>query len=205
MIRVEDQEGLRVLVLDRPDKRNALTKGMLGDLLSEVERAGTDTTLRALVLTGTGSVFSAGADLDEARAGLATDPVWNRLSDAIAALPLLTIAALNGPAAGGALGMVLASDIVVAAPSARLFYPVMKLGFLPQSADVERLVARVGPARASLILLAGARPEAEEALSLGLVDRIVEDPMAAAEALCVDAMTARRDHVAAIKAMVRGA
>lgn len=205
MIRVDDHGALRVLVLDRPDKRNALTKVMLDDLLGEVDRAAADTALRALVLTGTGSVFSAGADLDEARAGLATDPVWNRLSDALSSLPLLTIAALNGPAAGGALGMVLASDIVIAAPSTRLFYPVMKLGFLPQSADVGRLVARVGPARASLILMAGARVEAEEAVSIGLVDRVAENPMSAAETLCADALAATRDHVAAIKAMVRDA
>ena len=83
--------------------------------------------------------------VDEARAGLATDPVWDRLSNHIAGLPCLTIAALNGTLAGGAMGMVLACDLRRAVPSAKFFYPVMKLGYLPQPADPARLdAARYG-------------------------------------------------------------
>ena len=120
---------------------------------------------QALILTGTGKVFSAGADLDAARAGLATYPVWEELSGAIADLPCLTIAALNGTLAGGAFGMALACDLRIAVPEARFFYPVMKLGFLPQPSDPGRLVALVGPARAKLILMAGAKLGADEALA----------------------------------------
>ncbi len=161
--------------------------------------------MRVLVLTGTGGVFSAGADLDEARAGLATDPVWERLSGAIAAQPCLTIAALNGTLAGGAFGMVLACDLRLAVPEARFFYPVMKLGFLPQPSDPARLVALVGPSRAKMILMGGAKVGAEEALAWGLVDRLVPEGGldAAVEGLAADALAASDAHLAAIKAMIR--
>ena len=202
MIDVEDDGALRIITLDRPDKANALTREMLAALADTVERAAADTTVKALVITGRGKVVSAGADLDEARAGLALDGVWERLSGASADAPILTIAALNGTAAGGALGMVLACDLRIAVPGAKLFYPVMKLGFLPQPSDPERLAALVGTARAKLILMGGARIEAPEALAMGLVDRLSEDPVAAARAIAADAVGADRAHVEAIKEML---
>lgn len=201
MIRVADDGGLRLVTLDRPDKANALTRAMLVALAEAVEGAG---DARALVLTGAGRAFSAGMDLDAAKEGLATDPVWERLSGAIARLPCLTIAALNGTLAGGATGMALACDIRLAVPSARFFYPVMRLGFLPQPSDPGRLAALVGPARAKLILMGGARVEAAEALAWGLVDRVVEpaELLGAARALAADALAADPAHAAAIKRMV---
>ena len=202
MIDVEDDGALRIITLDRPDKANALTREMLAALADTVERAAADMTVKALVITGRGKVFSAGADLDEARAGLALDGVWERLSGAIADAPILTIAALNGTAAGGALGMVLACDLRIAVPGAKLFYPVMKLGFLPQPSDPERLAALVGTARAKLILMGGARIEAPEALAMGLVERLSEDPVAEARAIAADAVGADRAHVEAIKEML---
>ncbi len=127
-----------------------------------------------LVLTGAGKVFSAGADLEAARQGLATSPEWERLSGAIAALPGLSIAALNGTVAGGAMGMALACDLRIAVPGAKAFYPVMKLGFLPQPSDPPRLIQLIGPARAKLILMAGYKVATQEALAWGLFDHVVE-------------------------------
>ncbi|MEM6384907.1 MAG: enoyl-CoA hydratase/isomerase family protein [Pseudomonadota bacterium] len=202
MIKVEQDGPTWVMTLSRPDKANALTREMLVDLTEAVERATSDPMTRALILTGEGKVFSAGADLEAARAGLATDPVWERLSGAIAGAPCLTIAALNGTAAGGALGMVLAADIRVAVPSASIFYPVMKLGFLPQPSDPVRLTALVGPARAKLILMAGAKVPAEEAQAFGLIDALSNTPLETARSLATDATNASADHVAAIKAMI---
>jgi enoyl-CoA hydratase/carnithine racemase len=95
------------LTLNRPEKANALTAEMLEALCRAVEGF----QGKVLVLTGQGSVFSAGADLDAARAGLATSPLWERLSAAIAGFKGLSIAALNGTVAGGACGMVLACDL----------------------------------------------------------------------------------------------
>ncbi|TJZ85144.1 enoyl-CoA hydratase/isomerase family protein [Paracoccus hibiscisoli] len=204
MIHSQHRDGLSLLTIDRPDKANALTAAMLRDLRAGVDAA-RDSGARALILTGTGRIFSAGADLDEARAGLATAPEWQDLSGALAALPCLTIAALNGTLAGGAFGMALACDIRLAVPEARFFYPVMRLGFLPQPGDPGRLVALVGPARARMILMGGARIEAPEALAWGLVDRLhpAPDLADAARALATDALAADAAHVAAIKAMTR--
>ena len=203
MIGVEEKGGQVTLRLNRPDKANSLTAGMLEDLITAIGRA-SDRDARVLVLTGEGKVFSAGADLEEARAGLATSPLWNQVSGAVAGFGGLSIAALNGTLAGGAMGMALACDIRLAVPEARFFYPVMKLGYLPQAADVPRLVALVGRARAAMILMGGARIEAGEALAWGLVDRVVprDDLMAEVEALAADALASGPGHAAAIKAMI---
>lgn len=96
------ENGLWTVTLNRPDKANALTAAMLEQLCDIAERA---QEARGLIITGVGRVFSAGADLDAARAGLATSPLWEHLSGAIADLPCLTVAALNGTLAGGANGM----------------------------------------------------------------------------------------------------
>lgn len=171
MIKLARDAGLWTVTINRPDKANSLTGDMLAELAGIAESA---TGARALILTGAGKVFSAGADLDEARAGLAKSELWERLSGAIARLPCLTVAALNGTLAGGAMGMALACDLRIAVPGAKFFYPVMKLGFLPQPSDPARLMALVGPSRAKLILMAGQRIVADEALQFGLIDRIVE-------------------------------
>ena len=203
MIRFVNQDGLAIVTIDRPGKANSLTGQMLRDLTAAFDRIA-DSDCRAAVLTGAGTVFSAGADLEEARAGLATSPEWECLSGRIAALPCLTVAALNGTLAGGAFGMALACDLRIAVPDARFFYPVMRLGFLPQPSDPPRLSALVGSARARMILMAGQRIDAREALAWGLIDRIAApgDLMEAARALAADALGAAPGHVAAIKAMI---
>jgi enoyl-CoA hydratase/carnithine racemase len=203
MIDVTETTGLWTLTLRRPDKANALTRAMLLGLLEAVGRA-RKASARALVLTGSGKVFSAGADLAEARAGLATDPLWEELSAAIAAMPCLTVAALNGTLAGGAFGMALACDIRIAVPEARFFYPVMRLGFLPQPSDPGRLVRLIGPSRAAMILMAGQRIGADEALAWGLIDRIASAE-ALAEAtgtLVADALAAPEGHAGAIRSLL---
>ncbi len=201
MIRCDRDGDVWTVTIDRPDKAGALTGAMLTELADIAEAA---QSAKVLVLTGTGKVFSAGADLDEARAGLATDPVWERLSGALAALPCLTIAALNGTVAGGAFGMVVACDLRIAVPTAKFFYPVMKLGFLPQPSDPIRLAGLVGPSRAKMILMAGSKIMADEALSWGLLDRIVpaDGLQDMVEELSGDARAATIDHIGGIKGMI---
>ena len=114
MIDLAQAGDLWRVTLNRPEKANALTAAMLHELVEIAEGA---QAARAVIFTANGSVFSAGADLDEMHAGLATSPLWERLSRAIAALPGLSIAALNGTLAGGAMGMVLACDIRLAVPA----------------------------------------------------------------------------------------
>lgn len=200
MIDLTQQDGLWTVTINNPGKANALTGAMLSDLLQIAEAA---QEARALILTGAGKVFSAGADLDEARAGLATSDLWERLSGAIAALPCLTVAALNGTMAGGANGMALACDLRIAVPTAKVFYPVMRLGFLPQPSDVKRMRALIGPARTKLILMAGQKVTAEEALAFGLVDRVVapEDLMQTARDLVADSLAADPQTAAGIAGM----
>ena len=202
MIRLDREAGLWTVTIDRPEKANSLTREMLEELAGIAERAG---EARALILTGHGKVFSAGMDLEAAKSGLATDPVWERLSGALAGLPGLTIAALNGTVAGGAMGMVLACDLRIAVPLARVFYPVMKLGFLPQPSDPGRLVRLVGPARAKMILMAGQKIEAETARDWGLIDQLADPErlIDTARALCTDTLAADAVHAATIKGMCR--
>ena len=199
------QDGFATITLDRPDKANALTAEMISGL-RDAFREAVAQGARAIMLTGRGKVFSAGADLEAVRAGLAVSPLWEELSATIAEAPALTIAALNGTAAGGALGMVLACDLRIAVPGIRIFYPVMKLGFLPQPSDPARLRALVGPSRAKTILMAGQRIEAETALSWGLLDKIVapDGLEAAARELAADALAASGAHVAGIKRLIAG-
>ena len=204
MIDCSRDDGLWTLTLNRPEKANSLTAKMLEQLVNLLMEASVDPHLRALVITGAGDkVFSAGADLDAARAGLATSPLWEQVSGAVAALPCLTIAALNGTLAGGAFGMALACDIRIAVPQARFFYPVAKLGFLPQPSDPGRLVALMGPARAKLLLLGGQKFTADEALAFGLIDRIVLGAhlMDQTREIAADVLAGNPDVLTRIKAM----
>jgi enoyl-CoA hydratase/carnithine racemase len=200
MIRLHKDAGLWIATIDRPDKANSLTHAMLSQL-ADIAEAAQDA--RVLILTGKGNVFSAGADLEEARAGLATSGIWERLSGAIAALPGLSIAALNGTLAGGAMGMALACDLRLAVPEARFFYPVMKLGFLPQPSDPARMAALIGPARAKLILMGGQKISAADALSFGLVDQLVphDTLLDTARAIAADTLAAKPEIASGIKSL----
>ncbi len=202
MIKSELRNGLAVLTIQRPDKANSLTEEMLRDLTARLDELAAG-DCRALVLTGSGAVFSAGADLSQAQEGLAISPEWERLSARVATMPCLTIAALNGTVAGGACGMVVASDLRIAVPEAKFFYPVMKLGFLPQPSDGRRMARLIGVARTKMILMAGARITASEALVWGLVDQIVAPDalMDTARQLSADCLAAAPEHVMAIKAL----
>ncbi|AUR09403.1 enoyl-CoA hydratase/isomerase family protein [Phaeobacter inhibens] len=193
------ENGLWTVTLNRPDKANALTAAMLEQLCDIAERA---QEARGLIITGVGRVFSAGADLDAARAGLATSPLWEHLSGAIADLPCLTVAALNGTLAGGANGMALACDLRIAVPTAKFFYPVMKLGYRPQPSDARRMAGLIGPARTKMILAAGQKISADEAHIFGLIDRIAasDDLMRTAHDLMADSLAAEAEMAQAILA-----
>jgi len=186
------------ITIDRPDKANALSREMLVALRDAV---GDAADAKVLVITGTGSVFSAGADLKEAALGLAVDTIWEDVSAAIANHRGLTIAALNGTAAGGALGMVLACDLRIAVPTAKIFYPVMKLGFLPQPSDPVRMRALIGAGRTKFILMGGQKITAAQAYDFGLIDQITEDLIGVVDTITVDVLAASHDHIFGIKSL----
>ena len=202
MIDLAKLNGIWTITINRPEKANSLTLEMLTELALIAESAG---DAKAVIITGAGKVFSAGADLDQARAGLAVSDIWERLSGAIENLPCLTIAALNGTLAGGATGMALACDIRIAVPTAKFFYPVMKMGFLPQPSDPTRMTALIGPARTKFILMGGQKITASEALDFGLVEWLVEpeELIDCANDLCRDVLNASPEIAQGIKAMCR--
>ena len=197
----KSETGVWTVTINRPDKANSLTPAMLTDLRDIARDA---QSARGFIITGAGRVFSAGADLDAARAGLATSPLWEELSSAIAALPCLSVAALNGTLAGGANGMALACDIRIAVQGAKVFYPVMKLGYMPQQSDPRRMAALIGPARTKMILMAGQKITTDEALAYGLIDRIVDADvlMDHAHDLIADSAAADPTLVAGIRGLI---
>ncbi len=203
MIAVENTNGHWTVTINRPDKANALTEDMLGQLRDAALTARQDPELRVFVLTGAGDrVFCAGADMSSTddMHRFTRAPVWTEMSHAIATLPCLSIAALNGTLAGGGFAAALACDIRICTPHSHFFYPVLKRGFLPQPADVRRLADLIGTARAKMILMAGQKLSATEALSCGLTDAVL--PLAGfpekIASLSADAMAATPAQIAAI-------
>jgi enoyl-CoA hydratase len=202
------KDGARwTVTLNRTDKANALSLAMLERLDQVFAEAALTRNLRVLVVTGAGvRVFCAGADLGQAKdaTGITTNPIWESVSGRLANLPCLTIAALNGTLAGGGFGVALSCDLRIAVPTAKFFYPVLANGFLPQPSDVHRMRALIGPARTKMILLAGQKLTAEEALKFGLIDRIAAhtETEVVINQLANSAMTADPAVLAEIKQMI---
>ena len=192
-----------VLTLDRAEKANALTSEMLQQLLDALVDARNQRPA-GLVLTGAGKVFSAGADLEEVKAGgLANNSLWESVSQAVFDLPFMSIAALNGTLAGGAFGMAPACDARFSVENAKFFYPVMALGVLPQPSDPGRMSDLIGPSKTALLLQGGQKVSADTALTWGLIDRIVDDPVSEAFEVLQSSQKASPEHRAAIKALMR--
>ena len=202
MIKVQQKDKTTLITLNRPDKANALTEQMLQDLCNAIDSA---EGRHGLILTGSGEVFSAGADLEAARNGLALSTLWEELSFKVAQFKGMSIAALNGTVAGGANGMAIACDIRLIVPHTKFFYPVMKLGILPQASDPIRMQRLIGPAKTKLLIMAGEKISASTALDWGLVDYIVEPEALIERAfdLLSDCINADREHINTISKMFK--
>jgi methylglutaconyl-CoA hydratase len=184
LVNVDLRGGVAVVELARADAGNALSNALVDELTRAV--AGLPRA-RAMVLTGAGRHFCAGADLAELAAGADADED-RRVADATrlgalyAALlrcPLLTIAAVHGAAFGGGAGLAACCDLVVAGPGARFQFSEARLGFVPALISVF-LPRRVAPARLARLYLDPQPLGPEAALAVGLADEIAEDPAAAA-------------------------
>jgi enoyl-CoA hydratase/carnithine racemase len=172
-----------VATIDRTERRNALDAQHCDDLRAALEA---HRDLLAVVVTGAGSAFCAGADLGVRFAdggGRGADtfrPAFERLLDAIVEFPAPVIAAIHGPAIGAGMQLAVACDIRVAGPDARLAIPGGRLGILLSPTNIARLATLVGQGAARDFLLAGRSVDAREAAVVGLVQRLADDPVAAA-------------------------
>lgn len=177
MIRFEVRGLVGLATIDRQERRNALNAELCDQLRAHL---GAHPGLRAVVITGAGSAFCSGADLVTRFAGSdgGTDtfrPAFEQVLDAIVAYPAPVIAAINGPAVGAGMQLAVACDLRVAALGARLGIPGGRLGILLSPRNVWRLAVLVGQGAARDFLLAGRTVDAEEALRLGLVQRVNDD------------------------------
>lgn len=200
-LRVATEDRIATVTVDRPEKRNALSAQVRSDIKAALEDVAAAAQARVVIITGAGEkAFVAGADIAEfaGRTPLeqrsAMEPP--RLFDAVAASPLPTIAMINGFALGGGCELALACDIRVAARSARLGQPEVRLGLIPGGGGTQRLPRLVGMGNAMRLVLSGALVDAEEALRIGLVDVVVDDAELEATTRALAAEIAARSPVA---------
>lgn len=180
---IEQQDSIGRLVLNRPDKRNALTEVMLLAIPECVKALDADPDVRVIIVTSsTNTVFAAGVDIEELQEISGSDgrQEQNRLAIRNAQRVLArsekpTIAQIYGPCVGGGCGIALHCDIRFAGTSARLGITPAKLGIVYPLNDTKQLVDLVGPSKAKLLLFTGRILNAEEALNMGLVDVVVPD------------------------------
>ena len=177
-VKLERRGRVGVLLLDRPDRRNALSREALYALGRLGRELVADPEIRAIVVTGAGDkAFCAGADLKE-RQGMSTDDVRVQVGLYRSELGVLdrspkpVVAAINGVAFGGGLELALICDLRVAAPHAELALPETTLGIIPGAGGTQRLPRVVGEARAKEMILLGRKLSAAEAASWGLVNRV---------------------------------
>lgn len=201
-MQVEDR--VAVITVNDPERRNAVTAQSSAALRQAVEAAEADSGVHAVVVTGAGKAFCAGADLTAL--GEATDDGLRVIYDgflAVAQCTLPTIAAVNGPAVGAGLNLALAADVRIAGPSAMFDPRFQKLGIHPGGGASWMLQRAIGVQAARAALLFGMRFDAEAAVRCGLALEVAQDAVAAARALAAGPAAAPRDVVLATKASMR--
>ncbi|MCT4554757.1 MAG: enoyl-CoA hydratase/isomerase family protein [Pelagimonas sp.] len=205
LIQTSRDGALLTVTINRPAKANSLTPEMLISLRDIFRSAARDDELRALVLTGAGDrVFCAGADLNTLFDQTDGPDPWDEMARALHAIPVLTIAAINGPCMGGGLTLALGADMRICVPDARFAYPVLKNKVLPGQYDVDRLQALIGAGRSAALLLGGDSITADDAIAWGLTDRMVarEALDQCCRDLCATACAADGAHLKTLKSML---
>ncbi len=178
------EDGIATLTFNRPERMNALSTPIMEGLLYGLPRLAGDPAVKAVVLTGAGRAFCAGGDVkdmaqggEKPSAAEATAHLRSRMEVAriLHVLPKPTIAMINGPAAGAGLALALACDLRIAGVSARLVTAFVRVGFSGDFGGTYFLTRLVGTAKARELYFTGRPVDADEALSLGLVNRVVPD------------------------------
>lgn len=198
-VSVELRGAIALVTLNRPERLNALSAEVLGELAEQLEALNKDEAVRAIVLTGGPKVFAAGADIDAMAKANPVDillrntrKLWQRLW----ALDKPVIAAVNGVALGGGCELALGCDLIIAGESAKFGQPEIKLGIMPGAGGTQRLARAIGPYRAMEMVLTGEPISAADAHAAGLVNRVVPDERVLEEALALAQLIAERPAVA---------
>ena len=191
----EARGAVALVTLNRPQALNSFTRQMHRDLWSALDLAEADSTIRAVVITGAGRGFCAGADLSEfdfapgpdlvkrADPGPVIDQAFNPSARRLQNLRVPTIAAVNGVAAGAGASLAMCCDIAIATPSASFIQAFSKIGLIPDAGGSWLLVERLGLARAMALAMIGDKLSADKAKEWGLIWDVAEDSVAAALAL----------------------
>ena len=191
----EERGAVAIATLNRSQALNSFTRQMHRELGAAMERVEANPAIRALVITGAGRGFCAGADLSEfdfapgpdlierANPGPVIDQAFNPTVRRLQALRVPTIAAVNGVAAGAGASLAMTCDIAIAAPGASFIQAFSKIGLIPDAGGSWFLVERLGLARAMALALTGDKLPAARALEWGMIWDVAEDPLAAALAL----------------------
>ena len=191
----EARGAVALVTLNRPQALNSFTRQMHHDLWAALDKAEADSKIRALVITGAGRGFCAGADLSEfdfapgpdlvkrADPGPVIDQAFNPTARRLQNLRMPSIAAINGVAAGAGASLAMCCDIAVASPTASFIQAFSKIGLIPDAGGSWLLVERLGMARAMALAMTGDKLSADKAKEWGLIWDVAEDSVAAALAL----------------------
>jgi 2-(1,2-epoxy-1,2-dihydrophenyl)acetyl-CoA isomerase len=189
------QGAVAIVTLNRPQALNSFTRQMHKELWSALDRAEADRAIRALVLTGAGRGFCAGADLSEfdfepgpglverADPGPVIDQAFNPTARRLQNLRMPTIAAVNGVAAGAGASLAMTCDIAIAAPGASFIQAFSKIGLIPDAGSTWLLTQRLGLARAMALAMTGDKLPAAQAKEWGMIWDVADDCLAAATAM----------------------
>jgi len=213
----EEDGAIAVLTLNRPAALNSFTRQMHRELWAALDRIEADKHIRALVLTGAGRAFCAGADLSEfdfrpgddimfrADPGPVIDQAFNPTTRRLINVRVPTICAVNGVAAGAGASVAMACDIAIAAPGASFIQAFSKIGLVPDSGGTWLLPQRIGLARAMALAMTGDKLGAQHAKAMGMIWDVAEDAVAAAKAMAERLAAMPTKALVATRHLLRGA
>lgn len=209
-IRYEKQENIGIITIDRPEALNALNSTVILELIDVIGQVEQDGELRALIITGEGRSFVAGADIGEqCPMDLTAGRNWGRRGSAlmrrIEKLEIPTIAAVNGFALGGGCELAMACDIIVASEKAKFGQPEVGLGIIPGFGGTQRMARIIGTGPAMELIYTADTIDAQRALEIGMVnhvvpaDQLMDEAMKLAQKICTNAQKAIRASKLAIR------
>ena len=213
----QEEGAVAILTLNRPASLNSFTRQMHRDLWAALDRVQANQSIHALVLTGAGRAFCAGADLSEfdfndgpdlmhrADPGPVIDEAFNPTTRRLIGVRVPTVCAVNGVAAGAGASVAMACDITIAAPGASFIQAFSKIGLVPDSGGTWLLPQRIGLARAMALAMTGDKLSAADAKAMGMIWDVADDALGAARALAERLAAMPTKALVATRHLLRGA